>query len=606
MSKALLYSRHVRQEQDLHQELLEGVAQIALAVASTLGPRGCNVIIDRPGETPDVTKDGVTVARNIQLTNPVHHAAVKMIQDVAKAHELETGDGTTTATVLAHRLFEGGLQLVDQQGESPVGLQRAILAAVEAVVAQVRRLAREATDEQIVQVASIATNGDAAFGQVIGEAIGKVGRDGILTLDDSKEPRIWFEARDGFRMNSGFLWPDFITDRGHGTAVLENPYILITERQLSQGIGQNPTLHDIGPLMTFCAGLNRRGDAREREPRPLLIVADDVLHGSDCAQALLINHSNWDKSRRGIPVQGGGLQICAVRAPGYGELKRSALSDLALATGGRVLTQDGGEALSQWVLDDKRGRWTDANLGQCRRAVVSNGRVILEGPAGDAADPGLLPRFAQSLRQQAQEQTDPQSREHLLQRAGRLTGMVGVIHVGAKTEAESKALRALAEDAVLAVRAALAEGVVPGGGLTLFLLAEQLSNTVADLPKEAQAGAHLLAAAMQWPMRQIAINAGQNPDEVADEVLLLNSTGKQSEKLIGFNAANGRYEEMIGAGIVDPAKVVRVALEKASSIAALMLTTSCLVYLDPQVHRQQPIIQLPQFPMQPAMAGRGE
>lgn len=605
MSKALLYSRHVREEQDLHKEMLEGVAQIALAVASTLGPRGCNVIIDRPGETPDVTKDGVTVARQIQLTSPVHNAAVKMIQAVAKAHELETGDGTTTATVLAHRLFEGGLKLVDEQGESPVGLQRSILAAISAVTSELSRIAQDATDEQLEQVATIATNGDETFGRVIGEAMRAIGREGTLTLDATEKPEIWFEVLGGFQMNSGFLWPEFITDRTRGTAVLENPYILITERQLAQGIADNPTLHDIGPLMTFCAGLNLRGNGREREPRPLLIVADDVLQGSDCAQALLLNHGNWDKARRG-DSRVSGLQVCAVRAPGYGELKRSALADLALATNGRVLSQDGGESLSQWVYD-KRGNWTDVNLGKCRRAVVSNGRCILEGPVGDPQDPQLLNRFAASLRAQAAEQTDPKSREHLLQRAGRLTGQIGVIHIGARTEEEARALRALAEDAVLAVRAALSEGIVPGGGLTLLFLSRRLEATLADLPGPMQPGARLVAEAIRWPLRQISINAGQDPQRVVDEVLRANEgQSLTANTAVGFNAAVGRFEPLVPAGVVDPAKVVRVALEKAASIAALMLTTSCLVYIDPEATRRQTVVQLPPMPgpdfMQP---GRG-
>jgi len=585
MSKALLYASNFRPEEDLHKELLEGVERIALAVGSTLGPRGCNVIIDRAGEVPQVTKDGVTVARNIQLTNPVHNSAVKMIQAVARATVEEAGDGTTTATVLAHAILKAGIDRV-RAGEGAVALQRSIQLAVNLVSQSIRAMAEKPTDEQIAQVATIATNGNEAFGALMLEAVKNVGRDALYTIDDAEKPQMSLELRKGFHFDQGFLWPEFITDREHGLAILENPYILITERQLSQGIGNSPTLHDPGPLLSFCAGLNDRGDVRERDQHPLLVVADDVLVGSDAAQSFLINHAQKK------------LQICIVRAPGYGDLKRAVLSDLAMATGGRVLTMDGGDMLSRWVTD-RKGNWTDQNLGSCARVVVSNRRTILEGCPGDRADKDLVARFAAGLREQAPSHPDPQTREYMLQRAARLDGYVAVLKMGAQTETEAKALRDSAEDAVLAVRCAVAEGIVPGGGLALFLLSHQLRNTIPDMPVHLQQGAQIVADAMCAPLRLIASNAGAIADDV--EMQLGEYYNGFAERGIapgpgertGFNAATGNFEDLMNAGIVDPSKVVRVALEKAASIAALMLTTSCLIYFDPEANKQQPIIQLP-------------
>lgn len=405
MSKSLLYAHSVRENGELHKELLEGVAQLALAVGSTLGPRGRNVIIDRAGETPLVTKDGVTVAANIQLTNPVHNAAAKMVQAVSRATVEVAGDGTTTAAVLAHRIFEAGLELVGK-GSSPVALQRAINAAVAIVTRAIRSAAIQPTDEQIAQVATISTNGNEVIGQLIRDAIAKVGRDGVIHFDDSKTAETWLEIRDGFRLDSGFTNPAFITDVERGRAVLENPLILITERLLSQGLSNNPALHDPGPLLRLAAGFNPEANQQIKPKRPLLIVADDVI--GDAMQVVLANHGNLAP------------QICVVKAPAVGELRRAFLSDLAMATGGKVLSSDGGQTLSQWVFDGHR-KFTDANLGSCRRAVISNGATVLEGCMGDPDDEGLIPRFAENLRKQAAESS-------ISRRRGRL-GFWGTISV---------------------------------------------------------------------------------------------------------------------------------------------------------------------------------
>lgn len=564
MSKRLLYASGVRSDGVLHTELLEGVAQIALAVGSTLGPRGRNVIIDRAGDTPLVTKDGVTVARNIQLTNPVHNAAAKLIQAVSKATVDEAGDGTTTAAVLAYSIFRRGLALVDS-GLSPVGLQRAIGHAVSIVTKAILANRLEPTDDQVAHVATISTNGNAAIGELIRDAIARVGRDGIITLDDSKTPETWLEVRDGFRFESGFSDPIFMTDSQRGRAVLENPLILITERLLAQGMSPNPVLHDPGPLLRLAAGYDPAGKQQLREKRPILIIAEGVV--GDAMQVVIENH------RRLLP------QVCVVKAPAFGELRRAALSDLALATGGQVLTSDGGQTLSQWVFDSER-KFNGFRLGQCKRAIISNRETVLEGCKGDTEDPDVIRRFAENLRKQAAEMVDPASREALYHRAGRLTGSVAVIRVGAHTEAEARALRDAVEDAVLAVRAALSEGIVPGGGLCLYALSfmlENAANTLAD--REGQEGFRLVAECMREPLRQIASNAGEDPDLVSTEVRAI-AEAHGGDIKIGFNAARGSFENMLDAGIVDPAKVVRVALEKASSIAALMLTSSCLIYFD--------------------------
>lgn len=580
MSKALLYASTYRKEQDLHQQLLEGVERIALAVGSTLGPRGSNVIIDRHGDTPQVTKDGVTVARNIHLTDPVLNSAVKMIQQVARATVEEAGDGTTTATVLAHAILRAGIERL-KQGAGAVQLQRAITAAAEVVIGGIRQMAIQPTDEQIAQVATIATNGNESFGRLVHQALERVGRDGLITIDDANRPEMSVELREGFQMDSGWRWPEFITDRERGVAVLENPYILITERQLAQGIAQAASLHDPGPLLSFVAGRDYSGKVRERDRRPLLIVCDDVLEGSDAAQTLLLNHAQKF------------LQICVVRAPGYGDLKRAVLQDLAMVTGGKVLTMDGGDTLSRWVFD-KRDRWTAANLGQCGRVIVSNRRTILEGLPGDREDQHLVPKFAAGLREQAREHPDPAQREQLLQRAARLDGKVAVLKVGAQTEAEAKALRDAAEDAVLAVRCAVTEGIVPGGGLALYILAQQLENTLGDLDTEMRQGAEIVVEAMRAPLRLIASNAGEDPNRITAEIDRLWKSDSRTP--MGYNAATRTFEDLVQHGIVDPAKVVRVAMGKAASIAALMLTTSCLVYLDPEANKAQPVLQLPPIP----------
>lgn len=555
----------------LHSELLAGVRQLALAVGSTLGPRGRNVILDRAGDPPIVTKDGVTVARNIHLTDPVQEAAVKLIQEVARDTVNAAGDGTTTATVLAWRIFEAGLALVGS-GSNPIALQRSLTAVVADLADAIRRLAQPPTEQQIAQVAAISTNGNQAVADLILQAVTQVGREGVITLDDAKDAHTSLEVREGFQFESGWTHPSFVTDPAHGTAVLDNPLIFITERLLSQGITSVPTLHDLAPLMMLAAGLDTAGKAQIAEPRPLLVIADDIQ--GDALTSLIVNH------------QKGNVQVCAVRAPGFGEYKRAMLSDLALCTGGEVLTMDSGRAVSEWVFEGEgRGRQrSDKRLGRCRRAVIANGRTVLEG-CDAGGDPALdvIRSYAASLRTQAAESQEPQTREHLYQRAARLTGKIAVIRVGAQTEPEARALRDSVEDAVLAVRAALSEGIVPGGGLCLFGLAQTLRNSLDSLPPgEAREAARLLAGCCEAPLRQIAANAGRDPDEIAAEVL---REWAASGTLIGYDASADRLVDMVAQGIVDPARVVRVALEKAASIAALMLTSSCLVYFDPEAVR---------------------
>lgn len=575
MSKALLYASTVRPNGQLHEEMLEGIAQIALAVGSTLGPRGRNVIIDRAGEAPITTKDGVTVARNIYLTNPVHNAAVKMIQGVAKATVDEAGDGTTTATVLAHAIFREGLKLVSsdpgavsrsifgrRRRTAPIGaiqLQRAITVAVGHCVEGIRRAAKEPTDEQILQVALVSTNGNHVLSHLIQDGVLEIGRKGLITLDGSDRPESWLELRAGFHFSSGFTSPDFITDSARGVAVLDNPLIFLTERLLTQGISGNPTLHDLGPLCNFAAGLGTVNgkQAQVREPRSLLIVCDGIA--GDAAQLISLNHINKN------------IQVCVVVAPDYGEFRRGALADMAMATGGEVLTVDSGDVVSKWVLDH-HGRYDGSRLGTCTRAVVTNSTTVLEGCPGE---PQLLAGFADNLNSQATASPNPVAREFLLHRAARLTGKVAVLHVGAPTDEEARALRDAAEDAVHAVRGALAEGIVPGGGLCLFGMADLLSS-VPDL------GAQLVAECMREPLRLIASNSGEDPVRVCAEVT--RRARQLGGWVHGFNAATGEYQDLFAAGIVDPAKVVRVALEKAASIAGLLLTSSCLVYLDPDAY----------------------
>lgn len=555
--KAILYANQIKPSDDLHDELLAGVQQLALAVGSTLGPRGRNVIIDRPGETPMITKDGVTVAANIQLSNPVANAGAKLIQAVAKATADTAGDGTTTATVLAHAIFAGGRKLI-ASGASPLAVQRGIQAAAAAAVDLVTQAAMPVSDEQVRQVAQIAANGNEGIGGLISACIEKVGREGKITLDDSQTGTTWLDVRSGFSFDNGWMAPQYANTPEGDRCVFENPYILLSERVLTQGASNSPTpvLHDLGPILNAIAN----------EQRPMLIVAEDVQ--GDAQASLLVNN------QRGV------IRVCAVKPPGFAESRRAALDDLALVTGATVLQADAGQALAKYTL---------AELGQAARIIVTNGQTVIEDGKGDLDTVQLR---AQSLREQGDRENDPRLREQLYQRAARLTGSVAVIHVGANTEAEARELKDRVEDSVLAVRAALAEGIVPGGGLALFLASLYVLRflnshpAVASLSKDERLGAELLMEALEAPLRQIATNAGVSGDVVVNQIL----TGMKSQAedgatfkdmVKGYNAATGEFIDLVDAGIVDPAKVVRVALEKASSIAGLMLTSSALVYYDP-------------------------
>lgn len=613
--KSLLHSPQVKEGGLLHERMLEGISDLALAVGSTLGPKGRTVIIDRP-ETPIITKDGVTVAANIQFADPVKNAGAKLLQAAAKATAAAAGDGTTTATVLAHAIYVGGLRLM-AAGVSPIALQVGIEAGMRIVSQFIRSvMAVEIPDAQIGNVATVAANGDTHVGQLIAEAMAKVGRQGLINLESSTNGQTWLEVRDSFNYDIGAMAVQYFNQPDRGQCIFQDPLVLLSERPLTQGVsqpGQKSVLHDLGPILNAVATADR----------PLLVIAPDVT--GDAQATLMVNN------QRGI------LKVCCVRPPGLGDSMKAALDDMALLTGATVLQTESGMALSRFTID---------NLGTCKRAIVTGGQTVLEGAGQNPEDVKLR---ASSLRNQAEHEADPRAREQLYQRAARLTGSCAVLHIGADTDTEQRELADRVEDSVLAVRAALAEGIVPGGGLALHFAARVVGNLFAAAPdyralkkehasKAAELTAHqadhpefavpaipafdpqpmlegipnltadqlmgvkLLLEALDSPIRQIATNAGVSPDVVIENIYRLNQHhDSDNHAMIGYNAATGHYGDLVKQGIVDPAKVVRLALEKSASIASAILGSSTLVYLDP---RTNPAAQAPTPFVSPSVLAR--
>ena len=527
-------------EAALHS-LLRGVEKLAKAVKATLGPSGRNVILDKKFGSPTITKDGVTVAKEIELENPYENMGAQLVREVASKTSDIAGDGTTTATVLAEAIYREGLKNVTA-GANPTSLQRGINKAVAAVVAELGKISKKVSDSsEIAQVATVSANWDKTIGQIIADAMEKVGKDGTITVEEAKSIETTLDVVEGMQFDKGYLSPYFATNAEAMEAILENAYILIHEKKIS-------SLKDLLPLLEKVA----------KGGRPLLIIAEDVE--GEALATLVVN-----KLR-------GTLQVCAVKAPGFGDRRKAMLEDIAVLTGGRCITEDLGIKLESITLDD---------LGKAKRIVVEKEATTIVEGEGKSKD--IQGRVAQ-IRRQIEETTSDYDREKLQERLAKLAGGVAVINVGAATDTEMKEKKARVEDALHATRAAVEEGIVPGGGVALIRAQKALANL--KLEGDEAIGAQIVHRAVEAPLRQLADNAGLEGALIVQEV----KKGKGNE---GYNVATGNYEDLVKAGVVDPTKVTRSELQNAASISGLLLTTEALV------------TEIPDKEKAPAMPGGG-
>jgi len=518
-------AKQLQFDESARQALLRGVEKLARAVKATLGPAGRNVILDKKFGSPTITKDGVSVAKEIELECPYENMGAQLIREVSSKTSDIAGDGTTTATVLAEAIYKEGLRNVTA-GANPISLQRGILKATAAIVEQLKTLSRPVSDaKEIAQVASISANSDMEIGGIIADAMDKVGKDGTITVEEAKGLETTLDVVEGMQFDKGYLSPYFVTNPESMEAYLENAYILINEKKIS-------SLKDMLPLLEKVA----------KSGRPLLIIAEDVE--GEALATLVVN------KLRGI------LNIAAVKAPGFGDRRKAMLEDLAILTGGRVITEDLGIKLESVDLSD---------LGEAKRITITKeNTTIVEG--GGTSE-GITGRVNQ-IRRQIEDTTSDYDREKLQERLAKLAGGVAVINVGAATETEMKEKKMRVEDALQATRAAVEEGIVAGGGTALIRAQASLGDL--GLEGDELTGAGIVARAVEAPLRQLVINAGREGALVVERV----KAGKGSE---GYNVATDKYEDLIASGVVDPTKVTRTALQNAASIAGLLLTTECLI-----------------------------
>ena len=529
MAKQIIYGEQSR------QAILRGVNQLADAVKVTLGPKGRNVVLDKKFGSPTITKDGVTVAKEIDLKDPLENMGAQMVREVASKTSDTAGDGTTTATVLAQAIYREGAKNV-VAGANPMELKRGIEKAVETVVGEIRKMARPVSGNMVAQVGTISANSDATIGTIIAQAMDKVGKDGVITVEEAKTLETSLDVVEGMQFDRGYLSPYFVTDAERMEVVLENPVILIHEKKIS-------SMKDLLPVLEQVARLGR----------PLLIIAEDVE--GEALATLVVN-----KLR-------GTLHAAAVKAPGFGDRRKAMLEDIAILTAGKAITEDLGIKLEGIKIDD---------LGKAKKVTIDkDNTTIVEGAGTKAAIEGRV----KQLRAQIEDTTSDYDREKLQERLAKLVGGVAVIKVGAATETEMKEKKARVEDAMHATKAAVEEGIVPGGGVALLRAAKGLDGL--KLEGDQAVGLQIIRRALEEPMRWIAANAGNEGSIVVAKVREL----KQDE---GFNAANDTYEDLVKAGVIDPAKVVRSALQNASSIASLLLTTEALVSEIPEDKKEAP------------------
>jgi chaperonin GroEL len=511
--------------------ILRGINQLAEAVKITLGPKGRNVVIDKKFGSPTITKDGVTVAKEIELKDALENMGAQMVREVASKTSDVAGDGTTTATVLAQAIFREGVKTV-AAGANPMALKRGIDKAVERATEEIKRLAKPVKGDAIAQVGTVSANGDSTIGNIIAEAMNKVGKDGVITVEESKTMETSLEVVEGMQFDRGYLSPYFVTDPERMEATLENPLILIHEKKIS-------SMKDLLPLLEQVAKMGK----------PMLIIAEDVE--GEALATLVVN-----KLR-------GTLNIAAVKAPGFGDRRKAMLEDIAILTGGKVISEDLGIKLENVKLED---------LGRAKKITIDkDNTTIVEGNGKQSDIEGRV----KTLRAQIDETSSDYDREKLQERLAKLVGGVAVIKVGAATETEMKEKKARVEDAMHATRAAVEEGIVPGGGVALVRAAKALEkfqiNKEGEGDADEQIGVNIVRRALEEPLRQIVQNAGKEGAVVVERV--------RSEKndSFGFNAQTEIYEDLVKAGVIDPAKVTRTALQNAASIAGLMLTTEAMV-----------------------------
>jgi chaperonin GroEL len=518
-AKQIVYSENSR------QAILRGVNQLADAVKVTLGPRGRNVVLEKKFGGPTITKDGVTVAKEIELRDPLENMGAQMVREVASKTSDTAGDGTTTATILAQAIYREGVKAV-AAGANPMALKRGVEKAVEVIVEDVKKLSKPVTGEMIAQVGTISANGDTTIGNIIAEAMKKVGKDGVITVEESKTMVTELQTVDGMQFDRGYLSPYFISDPDRMECVLEDPYILIHEKKISN-------MKDLLPLLEQIA----------RSGKPLLVIAEEVE--GEALATLVVN-----KLR-------GTLNACAVKAPGFGDRRKAMLEDIGILTGGKAIMEETGIKLEGVRLED---------LGRAKRVTVDkDNTTIVDGGGTQKTIEGRI----KQLRAQIEETTSDYDREKLQERLAKLAGGVAVIKVGAATETEMKEKKARVEDALHATRAAVEEGIVPGGGVALLRAVKALEGL--KVPGDEQIGIDIVRRSAEEPVRQIVGNAGYEGAIVIEKIRVSNDPN------FGFNAATGQYEDLVKAGVIDPTKVTRSALQNASSIAALMLTTEAMI-----------------------------
>jgi chaperonin GroEL len=533
-AKQLLFDEAAR------QAILRGVAKLSRAVTATLGPKGRNVVLDKKFGSPTVTKDGVTVAKEIELECPYENMGAQMVREVASKTSDAAGDGTTTATVLAEAIYREGLKYVTAGG-NPIGIQRGIAKAVEAAVAHLDKIAKKVKDkEEIKQVATVSANWDTTIGEIIADAMDKVGKDGTITVEEAKSIETTLEVVEGMQFDKGYLSPYFVTNAETMEAKMEDAYILLYEKKIS-------SLKDMLPLLEKVAKVGK----------PMLIIAED-LEGEALA-TLVVN-----KLR-------GTLNIVAVKAPGFGDRRKAMCEDIAILTGAKFISEDLGLKLEGVELSD---------LGRAKSIVVDKENTTIVEGGGKSTD---IQGRVNQIRRQIEETTSDYDREKLQERLAKLAGGVAVINVGAATETEMKEKKARVEDALHATRAAVEEGIVPGGGVALIRCLEAIDK-VKGSSEDERIGVEIVKKAVEFPTRALANNAGEEGSVVVEEV-------KKRSGNVGYNVADNSYEDLVKAGVVDPKKVTRTALQNAASIAGLLLTTECL------------ITEIPEKDKKPAMPG---
>ncbi|MDR1778044.1 MAG: chaperonin GroEL [Desulfovibrio sp.] len=531
-AKEILFDAKAREKLSL------GVDKLTNAVKVTLGPKGRNVVLEKSFGSPVITKDGVTVAKEIELSDKFENMGAQLVKEVASKTSDAAGDGTTTATILAQSIYKEGSKLV-AAGRNPMAIKRGIDKAVETLVSELARLSKPTRDQkEIAQIGTISANADATIGNIIAEAMAKVGKEGVITVEEAKGLETTMDVVEGMRFDRGYLSPYFVTNAEKMLCELENPYILCTEKKIS-------SMKDMLPILEQVAKVNR----------PLMIIAEDVE--GEALATLVVN-----KLR-------GALQVVAVKAPGFGDRRKAMLQDIAVLAGGQVASDDTGSKLENMTLGD---------LGTAKRIVVDKENTTIVDGAGKSAD---IKARVNQIRVQIDETTSDYDREKLQERLAKLVGGVAVVHVGAATEVEMKEKKDRVEDALNATRAAVEEGIVPGGG-TAFIRVAKYLNDIKLADDDELAGVNIIRRAIEEPLRQIAHNAGFEGSVVVEKV-------RQGKDGFGFNAATGEYEDLIKAGVIDPKKVARTALQNASSVAALLLTTESAVAEKPEPKKDAPM-----------------